>query len=117
MHVKLVLLLILEAIEDERREVLEKARAEAELEVAILRKNIDALKGQLKKARQPLEALKKVEEEVEEIEEKVEAPVERRQTTNHKPQTPKSYRQTWAASSTPPVQPANPRGPCCRMAT
>ena len=69
----------LEAIEDERREVLAKARAEAELEVAVLRKNIDSLKKQLKKARQPLEALKKVEEKVEKIEEKVEAPVERRQ--------------------------------------
>ncbi len=76
----------LEAIEDERREVLEKARAEAELEVAILRKNFDSLKGQLRKARQPLEALKKVEEEVKEIEKKVEAPVERKpQTIDHGP--------------------------------
>ena len=68
----------LEAIEDERREVLAKARAEAELEVAVLKKNIEALKKQLKDARQPLEALKQVEEQVEEIEEKVEAPVERK---------------------------------------
>jgi DNA mismatch repair protein MutS2 len=67
----------LESIEDERREVLAKARAEAELEVAVLKKNIEALKKQLKGARQPLEALKQVEEQVEEIEEKVEAPVER----------------------------------------
>ena len=76
----------LEAIEDERREVLAKARAEAELEVAVLKKNIESLKKQLKSARQPLEALKKVEKEVEQIEEKVEAPVERRQTTDHRPQ-------------------------------
>jgi DNA mismatch repair protein MutS2 len=36
------------------------------------------LKSQLKKARQPLEALKAIEEKVEVIEEKVEAPVERK---------------------------------------
>ena len=77
----------LEAIEDERREVLAKARAEAELEVAVLKKNIEALKSQLKKARQPLDALKQVEEKVEKIEEKVEAPVERRQTLDHRPES------------------------------
>jgi DNA mismatch repair protein MutS2 len=68
----------LEKIEDERREVLAKARAEGELEVAILKRNIDSLKSQLKKARQPLDALKTIAEKVEEIEEKVEAPVERK---------------------------------------
>jgi uncharacterized protein YhaN len=67
----------LEKIEDERREVLAKARAEGELEVAILKRNIDSLKSQLKKAKQPLQALREIEEKVEEIEEKVEAPVER----------------------------------------
>ena len=73
----------LEAIEEERREVLAQARAEAELEVAILKKNIEALKKQLKNARQPLEALKKVEAEIEEIEEKVEKPVERKSKKSH----------------------------------
>jgi DNA mismatch repair protein MutS2 len=73
----------LEAIEDERREVLAQARAEAELEVAVLKKNIEALKKQLKNARQPLEALKKVEAEIEEIEEKVEKPVERKSKKLH----------------------------------
>ena len=68
----------LEKIEDERREVLAKARAEGELEVAVLKRNIDSLKGQLKKARQPLEAIQKVEERIEKIEEKVEAPVARK---------------------------------------
>jgi len=71
----------LEVIEDERRDVIAKARAEAELEVAVLRRNIESLKVQLKKARQPLESVKKVEEKVEEIAEKVEAPVERRPQT------------------------------------
>src|SRR5512139_3262857 len=75
----------LEKIEDERREVLAKARAEGELEVAVLKKNIESLKSQLKKARQPLQALKEIEEKVEEIEEKVEAPVERRRTTDDRP--------------------------------
>ncbi|MGB8984285.1 MAG: hypothetical protein WCC12_20635, partial [Anaerolineales bacterium] len=54
----------LEKIEDERREVLAKARAEGELEVAVLRSNIESLKSQLKKARQPLQALKEIEEQV-----------------------------------------------------
>ena len=67
----------LEKIEDERREVLAKARAEGELEVAILKRNIESLKSQLKRAKQPLQALKEIEERVQEIEEKVEAPVER----------------------------------------
>ncbi len=75
----------LEKIEDERREVIAKARAEGELEVAVLKRNIDSLKSQLKKAKQPLEAIHAIEEKMEKIEEKVEAPVERRQTTDHGP--------------------------------
>ena len=68
----------LEKIEDERREVLAKARAEGELEVAILRRNIDSLKSQLKKARQPLDAIKTIEEKIEQVEQKIEAPIERK---------------------------------------
>jgi DNA mismatch repair protein MutS2 len=68
----------LEKIEDERREVLAKARAEGELEVAVLKRNIDSLKLQLKRAKQPLEAIKSIEEKMEKIEEQVEAPVERK---------------------------------------
>ena len=68
----------LEKIEDERRDVLAQARAEGELEVAVLRKNIDSLKSQLKKAKQPLEAIRSIEEKIEKIEEKIEAPVERK---------------------------------------
>jgi len=71
----------LEKIEDERRETLAKARAEGELEVAVLKQNMDSLKHQLKKAKQPLEAIKAIEEKIEKIEEKVEQPVER-QTSN-----------------------------------
>jgi len=68
----------LEKIEDERRDVLAKARAEGELEVAVLKRNIDSLKSQLKKAKQPLEAIQALEEKIEAIEQKVEAPVERK---------------------------------------
>jgi DNA mismatch repair protein MutS2 len=75
----------LEKIEDERREVLAKARAEGELEVAVLKRNIDSLKSQLKKARQPLEAIQKVEERIEKIEEKVEAPVARKPQPERRP--------------------------------
>lgn len=68
----------LEKIEDERRETLAKARAEGELEVAVLKSNIDTLKSQLKKASQPLQAIKAIEEKMEKMEERVEKPVERR---------------------------------------
>lgn len=70
----------LEKIEDERRETLAKARAEGELEVAVLKQNMDSLKSQLKKAKQPLEAIKAIEEKIEEIEEKIEQPIERQRS-------------------------------------
>ncbi len=73
----------LEKIEDERRDVLAKARAEGELEVAVLKSNIDSLKSQMKKAKQPLQAINAIEEKMEKMEEKAEAPVERRQTTDN----------------------------------
>ncbi len=68
----------LEKIEDERRETLAKARAEGELEVAVLKRNIDSLKAQLKKASQPLQAIKAIEEKMEKMEEQAEQPVERK---------------------------------------
>jgi DNA mismatch repair protein MutS2 len=68
----------LEKIEDERRDTLAKARAEGELEVAVLKRNIDSLKSQLKKASQPLQAIRSLEEKIEEIEGKVTQPVERK---------------------------------------
>ena len=71
----------LEKIEDERRDTLAKARAEGELEVAVLKRNIDSLKAQLKKASQPLQAIRAIEQKMEKIEEKVDQPVERHVTT------------------------------------
>src|SRR5512140_2211483 len=67
----------LEKIEDERRALLARTRAEGELEVAVLKENIAALRAQLRKAHQPLGVLKDLEERVDVIQEKIEAPVER----------------------------------------
>ena len=67
----------LEKIEEERREVLAQARAEGELEIEVLKRNVQSLRAQLQKLRQPLNALEKIEEKIEKVEEKVQAPVER----------------------------------------
>ncbi|NCP86562.1 MAG: endonuclease MutS2 [Anaerolineae bacterium CG_4_9_14_3_um_filter_57_17] len=68
----------LENIEDERRETIARAKAEAEMEVEILKRNLGRLKADLKKLRQPLDALKKVEQKVAALEEKIAQPVERK---------------------------------------
>ena len=68
----------LENIEEERQKVLEQARAEGELEVELLKAQLKLLKDDLKKAHQPLDALREVEKKVEEIEEEVQKPVIRR---------------------------------------
>ena len=83
----------LEKIEDERRETIAKARAEGELEVAVLKRNIDSLKSQLKKASQPLQAIRAIEEKMGKMEEKVEAPVERRRTADDRPSSSMVNRQ------------------------
>jgi len=67
----------LEKIEEERRQSIEKARWEAEKEVADLRSEMDSIRKELSRARQPLDALKEIEERVEKIEETAKAPVER----------------------------------------
>ncbi|MBN2388648.1 MAG: endonuclease MutS2 [Anaerolineales bacterium] len=74
----------LDKIEDERQVELAKARAEGELEVEVLKTQIEALKKDLKQARQPLDALKAIEEKVESLQEQVEAPVKKRKTKNEK---------------------------------
>ncbi len=68
----------LEKIEEERQAVLAKARAEGELEIAVLQTQIEKLKKELKKARQPLDALQELEEQVGLVEEKVHEPVKRK---------------------------------------
>ena len=78
----------LEKIEDDRRQELEKARAEGELEVAILKENIESIKRQLQKARQPLEALKEIDQQAQSIEEKIQKPVARRNAQDTGPTGP-----------------------------
>jgi DNA mismatch repair protein MutS2 len=54
----------LEKIEDERREILEKARQKAEIEAANLQDEMEELRRQLARARQPLDALKPLQQQV-----------------------------------------------------
>ena len=75
----------LEAIEDERRRILEKARAEASDEIASLRGEMDEVRRDLNRARQPLQSLAPVEDQMQGLEEHVERPVERKQTAPGKP--------------------------------
>jgi DNA mismatch repair protein MutS2 len=67
----------LDQIEDQRRDVLAKARAEGELEVAVLKQNIESLKGRMRKAKQPLNSIRELEVELATIEERTRAPIER----------------------------------------
>jgi DNA mismatch repair protein MutS2 len=67
----------LEKIEDERRDVLEDARAEAQGQLDELQAELREVRRALARARQPLEVLKSIEEDVEDLEEEIEMPVER----------------------------------------
>jgi DNA mismatch repair protein MutS2 len=68
----------LDKVEDERRELLEEARAEAEAKVEAIKNELKVLRRELKNHRQPVEVLKEVETKIQELEEQVEAPIERR---------------------------------------
>ena len=68
----------LEKIEDERLQVLEKARLEAEAQIQALHDELRELRRQLARARQPVEALRSLEEQVIGLEEAVEKRIERR---------------------------------------
>jgi DNA mismatch repair protein MutS2 len=70
----------LEGIEDERRSVLESARAQAADEVNSLQDEIRETRRALARARQPLDALKIVEEQSAQLERVVDEPVERAAT-------------------------------------
>lgn len=67
----------LEKIEDERRAILEKARRESEARVAELESEMETLRRQLARARQPLEALKPLQEQVQAMNAVVQKPVVR----------------------------------------
>ncbi len=64
----------LEQIEDERLAILDKARQAAEDEVEKLQRELLDLRKELARARQPLDALKSIEEKVTDIQEEVNLP-------------------------------------------
>jgi len=69
----------MEKVEDERQTLLEKARRDAEAEVFELRGELEEVRRDLSRARQPLEALKPLQQQVSALEEAAQAPVVRRQ--------------------------------------
>jgi DNA mismatch repair protein MutS2 len=68
----------LDKIEDERYALLEETRQEADNALSTLREELEALRRQLARARQPLEVVDQVEEIVEELEEEVAQPIARK---------------------------------------
>ena len=68
----------LEKIEDERMQVLERARREAEEQVEAVQEELREVRRQLARTRQPLEVIEEAEESIEELQESVQLPVERR---------------------------------------
>lgn len=76
----------LTSIEDERLELLEAARLEAETEVAQVRKELERLRKDLAAAAQPLEALQPVDEDIRALEEQVAEPPVREDTPDSRPQ-------------------------------
>jgi len=68
----------LERIEDERSRVLEQARAEAAAELERLKTELEGLRREMGRARQPLQALQEVQEQVQALEEALEEPARRR---------------------------------------
>jgi DNA mismatch repair protein MutS2 len=69
----------LEKIEDERRELMEAARNEAASQIENLQEELATVRKALLRARQPVDALKEIEEQVAVLEESFERPVERKQ--------------------------------------
>jgi len=68
----------LEAIDDERRKVIELTRAQAEAELRDVQEELRQTRRALARARQPVEALQVVEEQIEKVETRLENPVERK---------------------------------------
>lgn len=64
----------LDKIEEERQAAIDKARAEGELEVAVLQEQLKQIRKDLKSARQPLDVITEIEEKVEALEEKIRKP-------------------------------------------
>lgn len=77
MNLKQELTARLEKIEEERQRELEKGRTESEAQIEALKKEMEEIRRELLHARQPLEALKIIQEKVEKVEEKVAKPTPR----------------------------------------
>lgn len=67
----------LDALEDERRNILEKARRQAAARLEEVDDEVRELRRQLARARQPLEVVEEVAQEVEKLEDEVSMPIER----------------------------------------
>jgi DNA mismatch repair protein MutS2 len=76
---RLELITRLEKIEEERQKVLDDARTEATSQLETLQDELASVRRTLARHRQPVEALKEVEEIVEQLEEQIELPVERQE--------------------------------------
>jgi len=59
----------LDRIEDERMAILERARTEAEVDVRELRRELDELRREMLRARQPLDAVRSLQQQAESLEE------------------------------------------------
>jgi len=75
----------LEKIEDERIDLLEKARRQAQNELDSLREEIGKLRAEMARARQPLENVQAIKQKAEELEEKVEQPARRKSVPESAP--------------------------------
>lgn len=78
----------LEKIEDERIELIEKARLQAQHELAVLRDDIGKLRAQMARARQPLDEMQSIKQEADELEERVEEPARRKAVPESAPDRP-----------------------------
>jgi DNA mismatch repair protein MutS2 len=67
----------LEALEDERRQVLETARQQAQAELEALRDEVEQLRRRLAAAAQPLQVLEQIADDLDELEESTAEPVAR----------------------------------------
>jgi DNA mismatch repair protein MutS2 len=67
----------LEALEDERRQVLESARQQAQADLEALRDEVDQLRRRLAAAAQPLQVVEQIEDDLDELQEQTAEPVAR----------------------------------------
>ena len=71
----------LENIEDERLDILANTKEEVQVDLEVLKKEIQKARSQLSLARQPLEVIHQVEEQIKEVEEALKTPDERQRVT------------------------------------